>query len=293
MAAHEAQESGSKLQGARNHLTCMSRALARPFWCWTIAVFLVCAGQAGAFAEPIHVRQAEGFLHGFLVVRNPEGRILADGDLLQTVEGDRVTARLLFHFKDGSVDDETTVFSQNGTFRLIADRHIQKGPSFPHPMDMSIDATKGEVTVRSMGKDGKEQVKQEHLDLPLDLVNGMVGLAIRNMRPDAPDTTLPMLVATPEPRLVNLVISPRGGAPFSLAGFPRKALQFDIKIDLGGVAGFIAPLIGKQPPDLHIWILGGDVPVFLKEEGPFYAEGPIWTLALVSPVWKPARRSKP
>jgi hypothetical protein len=271
----------------------MSSAVARRLWCWTVAVFLACGGQAGTFAEPISVRHVEGTLHGFLVLRNQEGHILAEGDWLQNVNGDRVTARLLFHFKDGSVDDETTVFSESGNFRMIADRHIQKGPSFPHPMDMSIDAAKGEVTVRSTDKGGKEEVKTEHLDLPPDLVNGMVLLVIRNIRPDAPETTVSMLVATPEPRLVKLVISPRGDDPFSLGGFPRKASRFEIKIELGGIAGLIAPLVGKQPPNVQVWIVGGEAPTFLKEEGPLFMDGPIWTIELASPVWRDARRSAP
>jgi hypothetical protein len=35
--------------------------------------------------------------------------VLAVGDLFEVVRGDRVTSRLIFRFKDGSVDDETTV----------------------------------------------------------------------------------------------------------------------------------------------------------------------------------------
>jgi hypothetical protein len=120
------------------------------------------------------VHHVEGTVHGFLVLRTEEGRVLAVGDLSQVVRGEKVTSRLLFRFKDGSVDDETTVFSQGATFQLITNRHIQKGPSFPHPVDLSIDARSGQVTVRSTGKDAKEEVTTEHFDLPPDLVNGLI-----------------------------------------------------------------------------------------------------------------------
>jgi hypothetical protein len=93
-------------------------------------------------------------------------------------------SRLLFRFKDGSVDDETMVFSQRGTFQLITDHHVQKGPSFPQPMDLSIDVRRGQVMVRSRGKDGKEEVKSEHMDLPSDLVNGLILSIAKNIRPD-------------------------------------------------------------------------------------------------------------
>jgi hypothetical protein len=102
----------------------------------------------------------EGTEHGFLALRTKEGRVLAAGELFQVVRGDRVTSRLLFRFKDGSVDDETTVFSQRGNFHLISDHHVQKGPTFPDPMDVSIDVDRREVIVRSTGKDGKEYVKK-------------------------------------------------------------------------------------------------------------------------------------
>src|SRR5436190_20255885 len=125
--------------------------------CWSCIALLICALQPSAPAEPIPVRHVEGTEHGFLALRTKEGRVLAVGDLFQVVHGDRVTSRLLFRFKDGSVDDETTVFSQRGTFQLITDHHVQKGPSFPQSMDLSIDVGRREVTVRSTGKDGKEE----------------------------------------------------------------------------------------------------------------------------------------
>ncbi len=103
---------------------------------------------------------------------------------------------------------------------------------------------RGQVRVRSTGKDGKEEVKSEHLDLPSDFANGLVLSIAKNIRPDTPETKVSMLVATPKPRLIKLAISPAGEAPFSLAGSSLKAMRYEIKIELGGVAGMVAPLIG-------------------------------------------------
>ena len=207
------------------------------------------------------------------------------------VHGDRVTTQTIFIFKDGSTDDETTVFSQHRTFQLISDHHIQKGPSFPHPMDVMIDARSGQVTVRSTGKDGKEEVKTDHLNLPPDLANGMVPLVVENMRSDAPGTTVSMLVAAPKPRMVKLVFSKLGEDDFSVVGAPRKAIHYEIKIDLGGVAGVVAPLIGKAPPNIQIWTIGGQAPTFVKEQGPLYPDGPMMTIQLASPVWPESPKS--
>ena len=211
--------------------------------------------------------------------------MLASGDLVQVAHGDQITARVLFRFKDGSVDDETTVFSQHRNLRLISYHHVQKGAFFALPTDVSIDTRKGQVTVRSAGKDGGEEVNTSHLDLPPGLANGMVPVIVANLSPDAPQTTVPLLVATPKPRLVKLVISPHGEDAFEVAGASHQGLHFDIKIDLGGVEGVVAPLFGKQPPDIQLWIVGGEAPTFIREEGPISPKGPSVNIELASPTW--------
>src|SRR5262249_4822812 len=71
---------------------------------------------AGALhADPVAVRYREGAVHGFLSVRTLAGKLIADGDLLQLAQGDRVTSRVVFRFKDGSLQDETAVFSEGSS----------------------------------------------------------------------------------------------------------------------------------------------------------------------------------
>jgi hypothetical protein len=263
----------------------MKRLFAQRLRYWSLIALLVCAGLPSAQADSMPVRYVQGTFHGFLELRSEAGRVVASGDSLQSVHGDRITSETVFHFKDGSLDDETTVFTQHRTFHLISDHHVQKGPSFPHPMDVLIDAGSGQVTVRSTGKDGKEEVKTEHLNLPPDLANGLVPVVIENMRADAQETTVSMVVATPKPRLVKLVISNRGEENCSVVGAARKASHYEIKIDLGGLAGAVAPLIGKAPPDLQLWVIRGQAPTFAREQGPIYPEGPMMTIQLASPVW--------
>src|SRR5438270_1336680 len=121
--------------------------------CARLSLLAIVLLQPGALpAEPIPVRYLEGTIHGFLAVRTLDGKILGAGDLTQTVRKNDVVSRLVFRFKDGSVDDETATFTQNHDFRLIKDHHVQKGPSFPHPTDVSIVAATGQVTVRYTGK---------------------------------------------------------------------------------------------------------------------------------------------
>ena len=62
-----------------------------------------------------------------------------------------------------------------------------------------------------------------------------------------------------------------------------------LKVDIGGIAGVVAPLVGKQPPDSNVWILEGEAPAFVRSQAPMFTGGPLWQTELVSPVW-PRRR---
>ncbi len=236
-------------------------------------------------AEQLRVRHQEGLVHGFLVLRTLDGETLADGDLIQVARGDTVTAKVVFHFKDGSLQEETTVYSQRHTFRLVSDHLAQKGPSFKNPMDVSIDALSGQVTTRYADDKGNTKTETKHVDLPADLSNGLLFTLLKNIPPGAPELKVSMLAATPKPRVVNLAITSLGEEPFTVGGSSRKATHYVVKFELGGLTGVLAPLFNKQPPDIHVWILPGEAPAFVKSEGPIYAGGPIWRVELVSPVW--------
>ena len=240
-----------------------------------------------AFAAPVPVRFPQGTLHGFLELRAEDGRVVASGDVTQVVHGSQLTNRTIFHFKDGSIDDEITVFTQRGTLHLVTDHHIQSGPFFPHPTDVLVDTRSGLVTVRTTDKDGKQDVKTDHMTLPPDLANGLVPLVLENL-PSASASALTqvsMVVLTPKPRIVKIDISSVGEDSTSIVGITRKAIHYEIKIQLGGVVGVVAPLIGKAPPNIQIWVIGGDAPTFAREQGPLYAEGPVMTIQLASPAW--------
>jgi len=263
----------------------MKDRFAQTLRCLPLVALLGCAAQPTAHADPNTVHAPQGSIHGFLELRSDKGNVVASGDITQVVHGDQITSETLFRFKDGSIDDETTVFSQRRNFQLITDHHIQRGPSFPHPMDMLIDARSGQVTVRSRGKDGKEEVKSEHMDLPSDLANGLIPIAVENMLPATAEMTVSQIVLTPKPRLVKFVITRLGDNNTSVAGSTVKATHYEIKIVLGGIVGFIAPLIGKAPPNIQIWTIGGQATTFAREQGPLYADGPIMTIQLASPTW--------
>src|SRR5205814_5629139 len=177
-------------------------------------------------ADSVPVRRAEGLMHGFLVMRDLQGKPLADGEMTQVARGDRVTDDLIFRFKDGSVYEDKTIFSQRRQFRLLSDHVVQRGPSFKHPMETSVDTSSGQVSVRYKDDDGKEKVLNQRVQLPPDVSNGLLFTLVKDLKPTAPRTTVSMVAATPKPRVVKLLIVPQGQEPFSVGKLQHKATHY-------------------------------------------------------------------
>jgi len=256
----------------------------------TMLALVVLCGSAIVTAEPVPVRHTEGIVHGFLALRTLEGTTIANGDLIQLARGARVTTRLTFHFKDGSLHDETAVYLERQQFRLISDHLVQKGPAFPLPLDMSIDVAGGSIVVHYADEHGQPKTETEHSSLPPDIANGLVLTLLKNVRSDALPKTLSFVAATPKPSLVKLALSTAGRDRFSTGGTAREATHYVLKVEIGGLRGVLAPLVGKQPPDSHVWILGGEAPAFVKSEQQLFMGGPVWRIELVSPVWPDAAK---
>jgi hypothetical protein len=129
--------------------------------------------------------------------------------------------------------------------------------------------------------------------MPSDLYNGLVIPVIKNISPEAGETKVSMIVAAPKPRVVTLDMMPQAPGTFYLAGIPRKATVYEIKIEIGGLAGIIAPVIGKQPPNIFIEIFRGELPAFLRESGSLFEGGEILTISLIGPTWQGASHDQP
>jgi hypothetical protein len=147
-------------------------------------------------------------------------------------------------------------------------------------METSVDVASGHVTCSYTDDDGKEKTADERMSLPDDVANGLLFTLLKHIKPTAPQTVVSQVAMTPKPRLVELMITPHGVEPFSIGINHYKVTHYVVKVKIGGFVGLIAPLIGKQPDDLHVWITHDDVPAFVKFEGPIYNGGPVWRVEL-------------
>lgn len=253
-----------------------------------LATFMVIAALVSApvHAAPIAVRFPEGVTHGFLLVRSLAGEILGQGEMVQVVkEDDLVESQLVFRFKDGSLHDEKVAFSQQRVFTLISYRLVQRGPSFPDQLDISIDRGTAQYTVRSQaGQDGKEEVLAGQVELPKDVYNGMLITVSKNL-PKGADETVSVLAFTPSPQVVNVQLRAVDEDPVQIGAASKKATQYVFTPQISKIREWLGKLTGKLPARFHYncWIMVDAAPSFVRFEGPMQLMGPIMRIDLVSP----------
>jgi hypothetical protein len=254
---------------------------------WFVGIAAVLASTSRPSAEPVTVRYLEGLTHGFLSLKTMDGQLLGSGDLIQTTQGDRVTSRLVLRYKDGSVSDETTVYSQRKQFLLLTDHLVQKGVAFKQPLEMRLDRSAGLVRVRYTNDKGEQKVEEERMEFPADLSNGMLMPLAKNFIKGVGPESVSVVAVTPKPMLVKVKFANAGLEPFSFAGVKRQATHYVLKVDIGGLKGLAAKVFGKQPPDSHIWIMDGDAPAFVRAETPIATGDPPSVIELSGPVFRP------
>jgi hypothetical protein len=226
-------------------------------------------------AEPVLVRFTEGVARGFLSLRSASGAKLADGELVQVLRPTGLEGHLSFRFADGSLYDETVLYSQRRVFTLLRYRLIQRGPSFPLNLEASFDRRTAQYKVRYGNGAGREETLTGRLELPSDVYNGMIATLLKNLRRGA-NESVHLVAFTPRPRLVQLHLTPVGDEVVRVGDASMRAARYQAKTELGGSIGFLASLMKKELPVLHYWIVPGEVPAFVRFEGPFFMEGPVW-----------------
>ena len=244
---------------------------------------LVIGGEASA--DPVTARFPEGGTHAFLALHTLDGKIVAHGEMMAAPRGSRVQSRLTWRFRDGSMQDETTVFELRPVLRLVSFKQIQRGPAFPADVEVSFSRTPGRYRIvrREHGKGKPEELTGE-LELPPDAYNGMLGTVLKNLPPGASGTGV-MVAFTPKPRMIKMTMRPEGQDPMLSGDQRRMATRFLIDLEIGGIAGVFAAIAGKEPPDLRYWLTASEVPTFVKFEGPFFLNGPVWRIELAAPRW--------
>jgi hypothetical protein len=242
-----------------------------------VLVSLLVAAPLGA--GTVRVRFHEGVTRGFLAIRTPSGDLLGHGELRQKPRGDEVDSRLLLQFKDGSVHDELTTYSQRGVLRLESYKLTQRGPSFPGT-EVAFDRKTGRYQAKTRERPGgPEDTASGELEMPPDLYNGMALLVLKNMAPGE-RVTGRLAAFTPKARLIRMELSREGEDRVVFAGDAKQATRHLVNLEIGGVTGVVASVMGKTPPDLRYWLVLGEIPAFVRFEGAMFLNGPVWRVEM-------------
>jgi hypothetical protein len=242
-------------------------------WPWPVA------------AAPVAVRFAEGATHGFLLLRTVDGGLIASGDLLQIGRGAKVESRMVFRFNDGSLFDETVVFTQQRVFAMRSYHLVQRGPAFAEDTEISLQRASGKYSVKTKShKDGREEAIAGTLEMPPDVYNGLVVTVVKNLAKGA-TATVHLVAFTPKPLLIELELEPVGEHKMMVGQLTKSAMHYVLKPHPGPWLEFFAKLLGRMPSNYNVWIISEGAPTFARFEGPLNPTGAIWRMELTSPRW--------
>ena len=183
------------------------------------------------------VRYREGRVHGFVVLRDLNDRLLASGTSIQHANGNRVTNELALSFKDGSIYRETSVFSQTRTFRLLTYRLLRKGPVFKDTLDMSVTTSTGQVTIHYTDGQGKTDAITRAPRAACRSRQWHGFYAAGRYRPECPKDHCFDARRNPEAAAGETrdFTSRRGS--FTVGSYVGRATRYNVKVDIGGVSG--------------------------------------------------------
>ena len=238
-----------------------------------------------AAAAPVAMRFPEGPAHGFVTLADvATDKTLAHGELIQWIERRAIVSRLVIRFDDGSLYDETVRFAQRPVFRVLSYELTQKGPSFPDDSRIEFDHS-GKYRVRQKPRGEEEKRAAGTTEIPDDVSNGMTSVLAKNLPKGAAAKTH-LMTFRPEPLVLDLEISREGADAYAVGGVSTEATRFLIKPTVPGVKGVLASMVGKQPPEVRMWIAPEPAPVLVRFAGALFVDGPPWRIELSAPRWK-------
>jgi hypothetical protein len=157
-------------------------------------------------AGPIAVRTAPGVLHGFPSLSDPEGNVVADGELTQELRGEILEVHVRWAFADGRRVHEHAEFRVGSHLVQTRFSWVERTGD-AELRRFEVDFSTGRALAVTPGKDGRPERDEERLDLPdaraftgygTALAIGQLGLA------EGDEAELTFVAFTPKPRTVTL-----------------------------------------------------------------------------------------
>lgn len=250
---------------------------------WIVVMGFLMVPHMPAEAKPVDVQLKEGVTQGYIKVSVPAGETIAEGEVSQVAAGaERVVGRMLLRFHNGSHYDETVIFSQNRTFKLLRYSVEQKGPSFPDAFHFELDGATGAYTITELPHSKERPARTGKLELPPDVYNGMTVTLLKNL-PESGQVSFHMLSIGRTPALFPVVVRAEDVETVKTGERKGEALHYTLRPTVGWFTRSLAWLFSETIPEYNFWLIKHDVPAFARFEGSLYRGGPIWRIEQVSP----------
>jgi hypothetical protein len=167
---------------------------------------------AAAAVQPIPIRFPLGTLHGFPSMSDAQGRVIADGEMMQQVAGEKVVVHIQWLFADGLRADERDEFRAGTTLSQEQYAWVEtRGGVEQRRFEVDFSTGKASASVR----DGKGRVKhqEQRLQLPAGRSFGGFGaaIAVSQLALASGGTAEFTFVAfTPAPHAITLLVRREG-----------------------------------------------------------------------------------
>jgi hypothetical protein len=229
---------------------------------WLTAFAMVLAAATAAAADPIvPMKYPPGTLHGFPSMSDTAGNVIADGELTQVVQGDRLLVSARWRFKDGHEGEETDTFTtRDGVvgqdrYAWVERRAGQELRRF------EVDFDTGQAVAVTL-HDGKPERDEQHLDLRRGKAFTGYGAALATIQlawgREQP-VEITFVAFTPKPRDVTLEIRREGEEQVGVAGRTIACDRFVLHPKLPFPVSLFA-----HPPDAHLWLTHAGPPMLVR-----------------------------
>jgi hypothetical protein len=239
-------------------------------WCRVERIIFYAAALWAASAlraQPdLNVPEVEGSFHGFPILRDLQGRKLADGEFLQWIENDVLRIRNTYDFGNDHRVEETAVFrlepltQEEWRWREAIAGTLQR--------EYAVDLKSGQARAQKREKNETKQWR-EQLEIESGRTFAGVGftVALKNLRPRlmrGETVELRAVGFTPKPRLVTVKLFHAGLDQMALSERTVRGNRFVIQPKIPAIAKIFV-----EAPDTRIWLTHPAPAGFLRWEGAF------------------------
>jgi hypothetical protein len=232
-----------------------------------LAVLLILGVRATSADEPQQVkpRHALGTLHGFPSMSDTNGQVIADGELIQELEGDRVRVRIRRAFADGREVEERDEFQVD---KILAQTRFSWVETRKDTELRRFEVEFPEGTARSVTRNEKGEIQREESKMDLPAGRSFTGygtaLAVSELAPGPGEESRITLVAfTPKPRDVTLKVTQAKTVRISVAGRAIPTDQYTLHAEIPFPASIFV-----SAKDAHLWFTHSPPPALVRGEQP-------------------------